>query len=101
MSAPPYTLDWVYNLETAPSESDARGIIALAVIFPLLAVLCVGLKFRIRIKTIGSVGWDDIALAISCGLNIGYSATAIHQTKWGLGLKAADFPPKNAVPFSR
>ncbi|KAG9959563.1 hypothetical protein KCU61_g7292, partial [Aureobasidium melanogenum] len=101
MSAPPYTLGWVHNLETAPSESDARGIIALAVIFPLLAVLCVGLKFRIRIKTIGSVGWDDIALAISCGLNIGYSATAIHQTKWGLGLKAADFPPRNAVPFSR
>jgi hypothetical protein len=66
MPAPPYTLGWVYNLETAPSESDARGIIALAVIFPLLAVLCVGLKFRIRIKTIGSVGWDDIALAISC-----------------------------------
>ncbi|KAG9689085.1 hypothetical protein KCU95_g2000, partial [Aureobasidium melanogenum] len=101
MSAPPYTLGWVHNLVTAPSESDARGIIALAVIFPLLAVLCVGLKFRIRIKTIGSVGWDDIALAISCGLNIGYSATAIHQTKWGLGLKAADFPPENSVPFSR
>ncbi|KAH0379204.1 hypothetical protein KCU92_g8286, partial [Aureobasidium melanogenum] len=101
MPAPPYTLGWVYNLETAPSESDARGIIALAVIFPLLAVLCVGLKFRIRIKTIGSVGWDDIALAISCGLNIGYSATAIHQTKWGLGLRAADFPKENAVPFSR
>ncbi|KAG9518134.1 hypothetical protein KCU99_g6534, partial [Aureobasidium melanogenum] len=101
MPVPPYTLGWVYNLETAPSESDARGIIALAVIFPLLAVLCVGLKFRIRIKTIGSVGWDDIALAISCGLNIGYSATAIHQTKWGLGLKAADFPLENAVPFSR
>ncbi|KAH0026853.1 hypothetical protein KCU78_g4210, partial [Aureobasidium melanogenum] len=101
MPVPPYTLGWVHNLETAPSESDARGIIALAVVFPLLAVLCVGLKFRIRIKTIGSVGWDDIALAISCGLNIGYSATAIHQTKWGLGLKAADFPPQNAVPFSR
>ncbi|KAG9563348.1 hypothetical protein KCU71_g5849, partial [Aureobasidium melanogenum] len=101
MPVPPYTLGWVYNLEIAPSESDARGIIALAVIFPLLAVLCVGLKFRVRIKTIGSVGWDDIALAISCGLNIGYSATAIHQTKWGLGLKAADFPPENAVPFSR
>ncbi|KAH0175272.1 hypothetical protein KCU67_g312, partial [Aureobasidium melanogenum] len=104
MPVPPYTLGWVHNLETAPSESDARGIIALAVVFPLLAVLCVGLKFRIRIKTIGSVGWDDIALAISCGLNIGYSATAIHrvaETKWGLGLKAADFPPQNAVPFSR
>ncbi|OBW64038.1 MAG: DUF1604 domain protein [Aureobasidium pullulans] len=101
MPAPPYTLGWVYNLEIAPSESDARGIIALAVVFPLLAVLCVGLKFRIRIKTIGSVGWDDIALAISCGLNIGYSATAIHQTKWGLGLRAADFPLENAVPFSR
>ncbi|KAG9676085.1 hypothetical protein KCU95_g16301, partial [Aureobasidium melanogenum] len=100
MSAP-YTTGWVHNLKTAPSESDAQGIIALAVVFPLLAVLCVGLKFRIRIKTIGSIGWDDIALAISCGLNIGYSATAIHQTKWGLGLKAADFPPENAVPFSR
>lgn len=65
MSAP-YTLGWVHNLKTAPSESDAQGIIALAVIFPLVAVLCVGLKFSIRIKTIGSVGWDDIALAISC-----------------------------------
>lgn len=64
--SPPYTLGWVHNLETAPSESDAQGIIALAIVFPLLAVLCVGLKFKIRIKTIGSVGWDDIALAISC-----------------------------------
>ncbi|CAD0093745.1 unnamed protein product, partial [Aureobasidium mustum] len=79
---------WVHNLKTAPKESDAQGIIALAVVFPVLAVLCVGLKFKIRIKTIGSVGWDDIALAISC-------------TKWGLGLKAADFPTENAVPFSR
>lgn len=66
MSAPPYTLGWVHNLKTAPKESDAQGIIALAVVFPVLAVLCVGLKFKIRIKTIGSVGWDDIALAISC-----------------------------------
>lgn len=23
------------------------------------------------------------------------------ETKWGLGLNAADFPPENAVPFSR
>ncbi|CAD0037048.1 unnamed protein product, partial [Aureobasidium pullulans] len=101
MSAPPYTLGWVHNLETAPASSDARGIIALAVVFPLVAVLCVGFKFTIRLRTIGSVGWDDVALAISCGLNIGYSATAIYQTKWGLGLNAADFPPENAVPFSR
>ncbi|THZ03652.1 hypothetical protein D6C95_03653 [Aureobasidium pullulans] len=101
MSAPPYTLGWVHNLETVPASSDARGIIALAVVFPLVAVLCVGFKFTIRLRTIGSVGWDDVALAISCGLNIGYSATAIYQTKWGLGLNAADFPPQNAVPFSR
>ncbi|KAI4728928.1 hypothetical protein E4T49_03374 [Aureobasidium sp. EXF-10728] len=101
MSSPPYTLGWVNNLSTAPSESDAQGVIALAAVFPLLAVLCVGIKFRIRLKTIGSIGWDDIILAISCGLNIGYSATAIYQTKWGLGLEAKDFPSKNAVPFSR
>lgn len=66
MSAPPYTLGWVHNLETAPASSDARGIIALAVVFPLVAVLCVGFKFTIRLRTIGSVGWDDVALAISC-----------------------------------
>ncbi|KAI5240906.1 hypothetical protein E4T43_05753 [Aureobasidium subglaciale] len=101
MSPPPYTVGWVYNLETIPTSSDARGIIALAVVFPLLAILFVGFKFKIRWKTIGSVGGDDIALAISCGLNIGYSAAAIYQTKWGLGLNAADFPPENAVPFSR
>ncbi|KAI4736882.1 hypothetical protein E4T50_12637 [Aureobasidium sp. EXF-12298] len=132
MPAPPYTLGWVYNLEIAPSESDARGIIALAVVFPLLAVLCVGLKFRIRIKTIGSVGWDDIALAISCrrlwlltfasGIkhwlqchsHTSYvdiatqvlfdkctDLTRVAETKWGLGLRAADFPLENAVPFSR
>ncbi|TKA61916.1 hypothetical protein B0A55_11312 [Friedmanniomyces simplex] len=34
-------------------------------------------------------------------LGIGYSATAIFQTKWGLGLSARDFPLVNAVPFSR
>ncbi|KAI5204328.1 hypothetical protein E4T38_04714 [Aureobasidium subglaciale] len=101
MSPPPYTVGWVYNLKTIPTSSDARGIIALAVVFPLLAILFVGFKFKIRWKTIGSVGGDDIALAISCGLNIGYSAAAIYQTKWGLGLNAADFPPENAVPFSR
>ncbi|THX21255.1 hypothetical protein D6D17_00158 [Aureobasidium pullulans] len=100
MTTPPYTLGWVHNLALAPEDSDARGIIALAVVFPLLAVICVGLRFTIRI-TLGSVGWDDVALAFSCGLNIGYSATAIYQTRWGLGLRAVDFPPGNAVPFSR
>ncbi|CAD0110345.1 unnamed protein product, partial [Aureobasidium uvarum] len=91
MSSPPYTLGWVNNLTHVPSESDAQGIIALAVVFPLIAILCVGLKFRIRIKTIGSIGWDDIILAISC----------VRIERWGLGLKAEDFPAENAVPFSR
>ena len=65
MAVPPYTLGWVYNLGSVPATSDARGIIALAVVFALVALLSVAFKIGIRLRTIGSVGWDDISIAFS------------------------------------
>ncbi|KAL1304335.1 hypothetical protein AAFC00_000736 [Neodothiora populina] len=97
---PPHTLGWVYNLDHVPETSDAGQIITIAVVFPVIAVLISGLRLATRMAA-SRVGWDDIFITLSALLGIGYSATSIYQTRWGLGLQTRDFPPENLVRFSR
>ncbi|KAM0716933.1 hypothetical protein Q7P37_006785 [Cladosporium fusiforme] len=99
--SPPYTLGWVHNLEEAPAESDAASVIALAAAFSTIAVLFTVLRCIQRWKIVSHLGLDDYAIAASALLGVGYSAIAIYQTKWGLGLDQYSFPLENAVPFSR
>ena len=101
MSAPPFTLGWVRNLDTAPSYTDAGKIIAIASTFSAISLLCILLRFAQRWKAFKAVGLDDIAAAFSMILGMGYSINAIFQTKYGLGLNAHEFPLANAVMFSR
>ncbi|EMC98971.1 hypothetical protein BAUCODRAFT_45393, partial [Baudoinia panamericana UAMH 10762] len=92
---------WVYNLETAPSHSDAGKIIAIASVFSGIAILAVAIRFTQRVTVVKTLGLDDYSALAGALLGIGYSTIAIYQTRWGLGLNAVDFPLTNAVPFSR
>ncbi|KAK3653404.1 hypothetical protein LTR56_004608 [Elasticomyces elasticus] len=101
MAAPPLTVGWVHNLDTTPSSSDASRIIAIASAFSGISVLSIIVRLWQRWKIFKEIGLDDIAAASSMLLGIGYSINAIFQTRWGLGLNKNDFPPVNAVGFSR
>ncbi|KAK4892078.1 hypothetical protein LTR27_009428 [Elasticomyces elasticus] len=101
MAAPPLTVGWVHNLDTTTSSSDASRIIAIASAFSGISVLSIIVRLWQRWKIFKEIGLDDIAAASSMLLGIGYSINAIFQTRWGLGLNKNDFPPVNAVGFSR
>ncbi|KAK3642610.1 hypothetical protein LTR56_010658 [Elasticomyces elasticus] len=101
MAAPPLTVGWVHNLDTTPSSSDASRIIAIASAFSGISILSIIVRLWQRWKIFKEIGLDDIAAASSMLLGIGYSINAIFQTRWGLGLNKNDFPPVNAVGFSR
>lgn len=47
--APPYTLDWVHNLEKAPATSDARTVIVLAATFSIVSILSTLIRLYIRV----------------------------------------------------
>ncbi|KXL49959.1 hypothetical protein M433DRAFT_457922 [Acidomyces richmondensis BFW] len=101
MASSRYGVGWVYNLHTSPKSTDAGKIIAIACSFSTIALMSVVLRFAQRWKIVKAFGLDDLAAAASMLLGIGYSAIAIYQTRWGLGLDAAEFPPENAIPFSK
>lgn len=92
---------WVHNLETVPNSTNAGHIIALAATFSAVTFLCVVVRLATRWKKLKTIGLDDVSATASMLLGIGYTATAIYQTKYGLGLSTADFPLSNAVAFSR
>lgn len=73
MSAPAYTLRWVYNLERAPSSTRAGRNIALACTFPVIAVFAVALRLVIRWKVLKGIQLDDIAVVASV---VGYQFSA-------------------------
>ncbi|GAB7336410.1 hypothetical protein MBLNU13_g09127t2 [Cladosporium sp. NU13] len=99
--SPPYTVGWVHNLRYPPVESDAGRVIGLAAGCSIIASLFAFVRFSVRWKTMVCFGLDDFAIAASTLLGIGYSVTAIYQTRWGLGLDEQSFPLENTIPFSR
>ncbi|EAW15669.1 putative integral membrane protein (Pth11) [Aspergillus fischeri NRRL 181] len=94
-------MGWVYNLKTPDPHSQVPRVIAICLVFPIVAFLAVLLRLYVRIHT-KRAGWvDDYAALFSSILAIAYGAIAIAQSRWGLGLNAKYFPKENVVPFSR
>ena len=56
MSAPRFTVGWVYNLENVPESTQAGRVIALALTLSLAACFFVALRLGIRWKTIHTIG---------------------------------------------
>jgi hypothetical protein len=101
MPGPPLTLGWVYNLQQTPSSTDAGRIIAIAAAFLAISITAVIVRFTQRWAKLKTFGADDFASAWSVLFGAAYSAIAIHQTRWGLGLNSNDFPIVNAIGFSK
>ncbi|KAK6436449.1 hypothetical protein LTR95_007367 [Oleoguttula sp. CCFEE 5521] len=101
MSSPRYTTGWVYNLQTVPKSTNAGHLIALASSFSAIALLSIIIRIATKIKILKGIGTDDVAATLAMVLGLVYSALAIYQTRWGLGLHIEDFPPANPVPFSK
>ncbi|KAF4168424.1 hypothetical protein CNMCM6936_002519 [Aspergillus lentulus] len=94
-------MGWVYNLKTPDPHSQVPRVIAICLVFPIVAFLAVLLRLYVRIHT-KRAGWvDDYAALFSSILAIAYGAISIAQSRWGLGLNAKYFPKENVVPFSR
>ncbi|RHZ59823.1 putative integral membrane protein (Pth11) [Aspergillus thermomutatus] len=94
-------MGWVYNLKTPDPHSHVTRVIAICLVFPLLAFLAVILRLYVRIHTKRAAWLDDYASLFSAILALAYGAIAIAQSRWGLGLDAQYFPEENIVPFSR
>jgi hypothetical protein len=80
MSPPRYTTGWVYNLDTAPQSTDAGRVIALAISFSTISLLCIISRVITRMKILKGVGLDDVSAAASMVIGVAYSAVAIYRT---------------------
>ncbi|KAJ5559067.1 hypothetical protein N7535_009068 [Penicillium sp. DV-2018c] len=92
---------WVHNLHETDPDSRIRRVIVMCVVFPILALLAVCLRFYVRFRTKRAPWGDDYAVLISVLLTAVYAGLTIAQTRWGMGLSQAYFPPENIVPFSK
>ena len=63
MLAPHLTVGWVYGLDSAPSSTDARKIIAIAVAFSAISLLSILVRFTQRWTLLHTIGLDDVAAA--------------------------------------
>ncbi|KAF4245624.1 hypothetical protein CNMCM6805_003568 [Aspergillus fumigatiaffinis] len=94
-------MGWVYNLKTPDPHSQVPRVIAICLVFTIVAFLAVLLRLYVRVYTKRAGGVDDYAALFSSILALAYGAITIAQSRWGLGLNAEYFPKENVVPFSR
>ncbi|KAE8379333.1 hypothetical protein BDV26DRAFT_169359 [Aspergillus bertholletiae] len=94
-------MGWVHNLEKPDPHSEVSQVIAVSLVFTIIALLAVALRFYIRIHTKRPLWLDDYAALYSAVMVTGYCASTIAQTRWGLGLHADYFPTANVKSFSK
>jgi hypothetical protein len=111
-------MGWVYNLKTPDPHSQVPRVVAICLVFPIVAFLAVLLRLYVRVYTKRAGGVDDYAALFSSILALAYGAITIAreslrhwsckarmltgiESRWGLGLNAQYFPKENVVPFSR
>ncbi|KAJ5120745.1 uncharacterized protein N7515_010133 [Penicillium bovifimosum] len=110
---------WVHNLHGSDPHSRIGRAIVMCVVFPVLALMAVCLRFYVRLRTKRAPWVDDYAVLISvlltaiyAGLTIArecvqYADTASEryltrvETRWGMGLSQAYFPEENTIAFSK
>lgn len=115
-------MTWVYNLASPDPNSDVSLVIAISLVFPVLALLAVGFRFFVRIRLKRTPWYDDYTVLSSALLVAAYGAVAIArepnpslvrqdgrremltdgiETRYGLGLHADYFPAANVIPFGK
>ncbi|KAJ5703431.1 hypothetical protein N7493_011820 [Penicillium malachiteum] len=94
-------MGWVYNLRRTDPNSSISEVIAISLVFAILALLAVCLRFYVRLRSKRLPWYDDYAALASSLLTLGYAGIAVAQTRWGQGLTAAYFPPENTINFSK
>lgn len=68
---------WVYNLPSPDPHSHVPRVIAICIIFPLLALLSVAFRFFVRIRLQRTPWVDDYAALSSAVLVAAYGAVGI------------------------
>ncbi|KAJ5608856.1 hypothetical protein N7528_009423 [Penicillium herquei] len=94
-------MGWVYNLHRTDPNSSISEVIAISLVFAILALLAVCLRFYVRLRSNRLPWYDDYAALASSLLTLAYAGIAVAQTRWGQGLTEAYFPPENTINFSK
>ncbi|CAL5869257.1 uncharacterized protein PFLUO_LOCUS3485 [Penicillium psychrofluorescens] len=92
---------WVHNFHGHDPEDETALIIAINLLFPILALSAVFLRFYVRRYTNRSPWVDDYAALSSAILTITRAGVVIALTRWGIGLDDAYIPPENEIPIGK
>lgn len=78
--APPLTIGWVHNLETAPEHSNVLKLVSIAIVFCSLSCLALLLRLYCRWHILKLKGPDDAATAFGFFVATAYCANNIVGT---------------------
>jgi Co/Zn/Cd efflux system component len=92
---------WIHNYQGGDTNDQTGTVIAIHILFPLLAFLAVCFRFLTRRWTGYSLWVDDYVALATAILILIRAGLVIAQTRWGLGLSEEYFAPENAAPFSK
>lgn len=70
-------MGWVYNLDTPDPNSQIPRVIALSLIFSILAFLAVCVRFYVRFQTRRTPWFDDYSALLSSLLTLAYASIMI------------------------
>lgn len=70
-------MGWVYNLHETDPNSDISRVIAVCLVFSILAFLAVCLRFYVRFRSSRFPWIDDYAALASSLLTLAYAGIAV------------------------
>ncbi|KAJ5806838.1 hypothetical protein N7474_010430, partial [Penicillium riverlandense] len=103
-------MPWIYNFHGHDQGDETVLIIVINLLFPILAVFAVILRFYVRYFTNRSPWVDDYAALSSALLTLGRAGLVIAArlimggtivTRWGVGLDDTHIPPENDLPIGK
>ncbi|KAJ5182546.1 hypothetical protein N7492_000162 [Penicillium capsulatum] len=94
-------MGWVHNLHESDPNSQIPRVIAISLVFSIVAFLAVCLRFYVRFHTRRVPWYDDYSALLGSLLTLAYASIMIAQTRWGQGLTARYLPPENVEMFSK
>lgn len=112
-------MGWVHNLHESDPNSQIPRVIAISLVFSIVAFLAVCLRFYVRFHTRRVPWYDDYSALLGSLLTLAYASIMIArgyprpnaipilkmltvaETRWGQGLTARYLPPENVEMFSK
>lgn len=73
-------MTWVYNLASPDPKSEVPRVIAICLVFPVVALLAVAFRFFVRLRLKRTPWLDDYAVLSSALLVAAYGAVTIART---------------------